>query len=199
MNPKILLSLFLCFNLFLTAQTNNTYESKLNEIARAFREDISDERLTEVHRNEAGNLAKEIHDAMYDTNDEAEERMLKRYEKEAEGLEDYISAVGNAGNYHPHKNEFYQANRRVGGVISYIGKNKYCVDVIAVSIDNYTAYLFENNSLSNYRVSYAFKTKNYGWKGNLGVMKNDLNHFHNNRASSNDKSVSMTTVKCTPF
>lgn len=181
----------------------NDFDYELSQIVRKFKEEIMDEDECENQKNEAGDLAEDIEDAIKKEGDYTSDEIntLKKLKKEAQALEGFIAVVGNCGNYIPSLDDFNLANRRVGASVVGISKGVFCVDVISVSIDDYVAYLGENNSLKNYTVSYKWKAPNgmNTGEGTMGLSKKSVRHIYDNREKPSQKTVSVFGITCTEF
>lgn len=184
-------------------ETPSDFDYELSDIARDFRNEIMNEDECENLKRAADDLVDEIEEAieMYGEYSIAEILELKKLKKEAEALEQFIAAVGDCGNYIPSIEEFNLANQRVRARVSYVSKNKYCVDMILVEIGDYVAYLAENNSSKNYTVSYKWKVTNGMSTGNgtMGLSKYSVRHIYNNRDEIAQKNISIFGVNCKEF
>lgn len=181
-----------------TKESLEDFDYKLSEIAQNFREKIMDKDECENLKREAEDLVDDIEKAKDDVYTYEEKKELGRLKKEAEALVDYIASVGDCGNYIPSIKDFNLANQRVRANISYVVKDKYCVDVITVSIGDYVAYLVENNSSKNYTLSYKWKSQNgmSSGNGNMGISKKGLRHFYNNRDENSQKMIFVLGITC---
>lgn len=179
------------------------FEYKLTNIISKFKSEIMDKSECEKQKIAAENLSDEIKEAIenieeYNSNHLDE---LKKLKKEAEALEEFIAAVGHCGSYIPSIENFNLANRRVGASVVNVIKDKYCVDVISVTIGDYTAYLAENNSTKNYTVTYKWKAPNgmnYG-NGNMRLSKLSVRHFYDNREKPSQRHISIFGITCKEF
>ncbi len=200
---KIILSISLIIfslNLLNSQETPSDFDYKLSNIAHNFRNEIMNKNECENLKRDTEDLVDEIEEAieMDDryTNDEIQE--LKKLKKEAEAIEQFIASVGDCGNYIPSIKEFNLANQRIRANVSYVSKNKYCVDIILVEIGDYVAYLAKNNTTKNYTLSYKWKTPN-GFKsgnGTMGIIKYSIRHFYNNRDDISKKNIKVLDINC---
>ena len=199
----ILFSSVLLFRFSNVIESPSDFDYKISDIARKFKEEIMNKDECEKQKREAHDLTERIEDAIKTENEYSSEEIntLKKLKKEAESLEDYIAEVGNCGNYIPTIENITIANRRVGGSISCIIKDKYCVDIISVTIGNYIAYIGENNSKKNYTVSYKWKAPigmNTG-SGTMGLTKGCVRNIYNNRERQNQKNITVYGISCIEF
>ena len=157
----------------------------------------------EKQKRAADDLSDDINDAIKNTDEYNYDEIieLKKLEKEAEALEEFIAAVGNCGNYIPSIKIFNLANKRVGASVVSIVKDKYCVDVISVTIGNHVAYLGENNSTNNYTITYKWKTPNAMNSGNgtMGLSALSVRHIYDNREKPIQKNISILGITCKEF
>lgn len=184
-------------------ESPNDFEYKLSDIVRKFKSEVMDKDECEKQKRAADDLADDIEDAIKNVDEYNSDEIieLKKLQKEAEALEEFIAAVGNCGNYIPSIKNFNLANRRVGANVASIIKDKYCVDVISVSIGNYVAYLGENNSSKNYTVTYKWKAPNGMNTGNgtMGLSQLSVRHIYDNREKPNQKNISVFGITCKEF
>jgi hypothetical protein len=203
MKFTILITSILFFGLYNLNKKPNDFDSELSHIVHKFKEEIMDEDECEKQKQEAGDLVEDIEDAlkMEDSYTSKEMSELKDLKKEAKALEGFIAAVGNCGNYIPNLDDFNLANRRVGASVVSVSKNEYCVDVISVTIDDYVAYLGENNSLKNYTVTYKWKALNAinTGEGTMGLSKKSVRHIYDNREKPSQKKVTVFGITCKEF
>ena len=151
----------------------------------------------------AEDLADEIEEALAteDLYNSTELNDLRKLQKEAEALEQFIGSIGDCGTYIPSIEQFKMANQRVGANIKYIIKEKYCVDVVLVQFNNYVCYIAENNTSKNYKVSYKWKSKNgmQTGHGTMGLSKSSIRHMYDNREKTDQKTITVYNINCTEF
>ncbi len=190
------------FGVFNTQDTPSDFDYKLSSIARNFRSDIMNEEGCEKQKTAAYELADEIEEAIESDEYTSEEILeLKKLKKETEALEEYIGVIGNIGNYNLSISDFNLINRRVNANISSVIRDKYCVDVILITIGDYAVYLAENDSSKNYKISYNWKAKkgmNTG-SGNMGLWKYSMRHIYDNRENPTQKNISIFGITCKEF
>lgn len=82
-----------------------------------------------------------------------------------------------------------------------VSKDKFCVDIIKVTINEYVAYLAENNSTKNYSVTYKWGTSNgmNNGSGSMGLMKLSVRHIYNSRDEENQKNITVLNMNCKEF
>ena len=202
MKTFIISSVIVFFGWFHLNDTPSSYESKLSNIASDFREKIMEKDDCKNLMYDASRVADDIDDELKKEDYSASEiSQFKEVKRKAEALESYIGSVGGCSNTFPTVEEFNLANRIVGGSVSNLVQAKFCVDFISVSIDKYKVYLGENNSNSNYTVSYSWKAPdglNSG-KGTMGLSAKNIRHIYDNREKPNQKKISIFGVTCKPF
>ncbi|MEI6882378.1 MAG: hypothetical protein WCK82_13750 [Bacteroidota bacterium] len=184
-------------------ESSNNFEYTLTYIARNFKSGIMDKDECELLKKEADDLVDDIEDEIDKLDKYTSDEIIKLEElkKEAKALENFISAIGNCGSYVLSIEDFNLANRRVGAITSTIVKNKYCIDLIKLSIGDYIAYLGVNNSTKNYTVTYKWKAVNGMNNGyaTMGFAKLSLLHIYNNRAKPSQKNISIFAISCKEF
>jgi hypothetical protein len=184
-------------------ETPNDFDSKLSDIVREFKQEIMNKDECEKQKREADGLADDIENAIKMEGEYTTEEVsnLRKLKEEAEAIEEYIAAVGNCGNYIPSIDNLNLANRRVNGKIVNILKDKFCIDVISVTIGEYVAFLGENATTKNYKVVYKWKAQNGMDAGNgtMGLSKMSVRHIYDNREKPNQKSITVFGIVCKEF
>jgi hypothetical protein len=182
---------------------NEDYENKLSEIVSVFKSEIMDKNECYRQKRAVANLVEEIEleiskNEEYNPNEILE---LKKIKNEAKAIEQFIAVVGDCGGQFQNLNSFYIANRRIDGDVSIYSKQKNCVDFFSVTIGNYIAYLVENNSSKNYRITYQWKIENDLNMGNgdVGLSSSNIRHIYNNRGKVSKKNISISRVFCKEF
>lgn len=179
------------------------FEYKLSNIANNFEENIMNEDECKDLMNEASSIADEIDDEIEDTdeNSSTEIAEFKKLKKKAEALEDYIGVVAGISTTFPTLDEFNTANSMVGGSIVNVSIDKFCVDIVSVTINDYIVYLAKNNTVSNYRISYSLKASNgmYSGSGEMAVTTKAYNHIYDNRDNPKQKTISVSITECKTF
>ncbi len=189
-------------SVFRTSSSPSDFELKLSYIARDFRDNIMDEDNCKHLMNDASRISSDIEEELKNNEYSATEiAEFKKVKKKAEALEAYIGAIGGSTNAMPTISEFNYANSLVRGDVAIVFQGKFCIDIISVKIDNFTAYLGENNSISNYSVSYKWKAPDGISKGNgtMGLPKKTVRHIYDNRDKPMRKSIIIYEVTCTTF
>lgn len=178
----------------------NDFDYRLSNIASQFVQEIMDQDKCDIHKREASQLVGDIEDALkmdggYNPD---EMRILKKLIKEAEALEEYIACVGDCGNYVPTIDGINLANTRVGGSISTVFKDKFCLDILCVTINDYTSYLIMNNRSKQYDIVCSYKTSNGLYSGNLkaSLPTKCIRHLYDNRENPNQKNITVISVTC---
>ena len=199
----LLMSTILLFGFSIKKENSNSFDHKLSTIASKFNQEIMDKDECENQKIEADDLSEDITSEIEKEDEYSSDEInkLKILKKEAEALEQYIAVIGNCGNNILSLENFYLANRRVGGGVLNVVKRKFCVDVISVTIGDYITYLGENNSSNNYTVTYRWKAPNgtYTGNGEMGLMKNCVRHIYNNRKEPKQKKITILSVACKAF
>ncbi|MFY0594672.1 hypothetical protein [Roseivirga sp.] len=192
----------LTFIISLQGQSPSDFSYDLNRIASSFRNNIMDKDECDNQKNRAYQLADEIDEALDDDDeyDSSEISELKKLKREVEALEEFIAAVGDCGNGTPTIDQFNQANSRVRGSVSWVYKDKYCVDVIAVTIGEYRVFLAQNSTTSNYTLNYKWRAQDKMSSGNgtSGIGAKSLRHIYNNREYP-DKQIGIYGLTCQKF
>lgn len=203
MKLALLFTSILLFGFSSLKEGPNDFDYKLSDIVRKFKSDIMDRDECEKQKRAADDLADDIKKAIKNEDEDNSDEIieLKKLEKEANALEEFIASVGNCGNYVPSIQNFNLANRRVGANVAVIIKDKYCIDIISVSIGNYIAYLGENNSSKNYTVTCKWKTTNSMNTGNvtMGLPALSVRHIYDNREKPIQKNISVFGITCKEF
>ncbi len=203
MKLTVLFTSILLFVFSILKESPNDFDYKLSDIIRNFKSEIMDKDECEKQKRAADDLLDDIEDAIKNEDnynfDEIIE--LKKLENETKALAEFIGVVGKCGNSIISLKNINLANKRVGAKVSSIIKDKYCVDVISVSIGNYVVYLGENNSMKNYTVTYKWNTPNgmYSGNGAMGLSKLSVRHIYDNREKPSQKNISVFGITCKEF
>ena len=198
----IAVALVLSFSSFDVIKNDlDDFEYELLSIARNFSENIMDEDECSRLKNQASSLLYKIKD--YDNSElnNQEIIVLNNLMMQAKSLEKYIGCVGNCGNYQPSIEEFNAANRLLNAGAAYVSKDKYCVNIIKVTIANYVCFLAENTSESDYTVSYNWKVStgmNSG-NGTMGLFAKSVRQFYDNREKPQQSSINVYRISCKPL
>lgn len=203
MNYLLILSTVMLFGFANTKNSPNSFEYRLTAIVQAFKQEIMNKEECEKLKRDTYDLNGAIADALKTENEytPVEKSELENLKKEAEALEAYIGIIGNCGGFILTKENFELANRRIGGTVVSVIKNKYCVDVITVTIGDYVTYLGENNLLKNYKIAYSWKVIkgiNTG-SGTMGLMSKTVRGFYDNREKPSQKKISVFGITCNEF
>jgi hypothetical protein len=193
----------LLINFTIQKESPNDFEYALTNIVTKFKSEIMDKNECENLKYDTKRLIENIENALKKENEYTFEEItqLNLLKNETEALVEFIASVGNCGNYVPSIANFNIANRRVGAKVASLVKNRYCVDIISVSIGNYVAFLAENNSSNNYTVTYKYKGPNSSYSGNgiIGLSKQSVRHIYDNRDKPKNKYISVLGITCKAF
>ena len=101
MKSILLITSIFIFNSFVLRESPNDFDYRLSDIVRKFKLEIMDKDECEKQKRAADALSDDINDAIKNTDEYNYDEIieLKKLEKEAEALEEFIAAVGNCGNY----------------------------------------------------------------------------------------------------
>lgn len=189
------------YEVFFQGNNFNNFNSRLTNITDEFQNKIMNKDECEDLRLDAGTLAKEIEDELKLKNDTDKEfKELMKLKKDIQALEAYIGSVGDCGNYILSNENLNRANRRINSQITKIESNKLCVSVISISIGKYVSYLAQNNTTTNYSVTYKWKSPDGLSSGNgtMGLPSKSVRHIFNNRDNPNLKRIQVFEMKCKP-
>ncbi len=200
---SITLIIFYLLSFLISSKEDPKYiDKKLSSIASEFREKIRDENACMNLSEEAGLLAEDCEEVIniaqyYDYNVE-ELNEFRRLKEDAESLRDFIHAVGNCYSEICEIDELYRANERIGGIIFSVSKNKYCSDVIGISIGNHTSYLLVNISQDfiTFKCNWRTPDKRHSGSVETGVDERSCRFILDNKEHSDIKSIVITDIKC---
>jgi hypothetical protein len=203
MKILLLISAFLIFPIKEENKKYNDFDSDLTQIVNEFKKNIMDKDKCEKLYKKADYLADEIENSIEDDdNSEYENNKLEELKKEVEAVEEFIGSVGNsANNMFVKMDLIYLANKRINSSIATIIKYKFCVDIITISINNYTTTLAFNKTNNNYTVTYKWKSIsgiNTG-SGNMGLPANSIRHIYDNRKEPSQKNIIISSINCSTF
>jgi len=180
--------------------TDIDFYYRLSSIVQRFKEKAMDEYECKRLMGEISILSEDINkDLSYvDQGNQIKIKELNQLKFETKAIEEFIGCVSRIANYSPDIESFNLANNRFNAEIVTISKDTFCVDIISISIGNYTAYLAVNRSTNNVK----FKYKLIDYKGNLvgmgesGLWHNCIRCIHNNRDESHRSLVQIKEITC---
>ena len=198
---KLLLALFtvLLFNSSSIEKDYNDFDYDLSRIVNDFRRDVMNKSRCEDLKRKADYLSDDIQKYLNEEDlDQYEKDKLRQLKKETEAVEEYIGAVGNCGTYFPKMDDLILANYRINGSISTQLNNKFCIDVINVSINDYVATLAYNNTATNYSITYKWKSPSGKSSGNgtMGLPSRTVRHMYDNRDNPQAKKIVIVSLNC---
>jgi hypothetical protein len=123
---------------------------------------------------------------------------LKRLQIEAQAIEEFIACVGHCANYTPDIESFKLANNRINGEIIINSQNKFCIDIVSVSIGSYVACLAINYSTDNLQFTYELvdSTGNLVGMGKSGLWHNCIRCIHDNRNDLKPSHIYIKEITC---
>jgi len=174
---------------------------KLNDIASKFKREILNLEECEKLERETYSLSLDIdYSIRNESNYTQEEKgQLDKLKKEADALYKYIIGITALRSQSIEIDNFIKANERVGGQVLSIVKDKYCLDIISVTIGGCLTYLVVNNSPYRYIIHYHWKTSK-GIPNGSGTIDSvpgkSLQVILNNRKDKLLKNVSFWGITC---
>lgn len=179
------------------------FDYKLSNIVNAFKRGILDSDECDRKKLEVQYLIEEIDEAIKDEGEYTLDEIisLKNIKKDAQAIEEYFAVIGNCGGNDFTLENFYLANRRVGGNISNVINGVFCVDVISVTIGDYIAYLANNNSTKDNKITYKWKGNNGNntGDGNIWLSHKSVRHIYDNRENLSLKKITVYSITCKEF
>lgn len=203
MKLYILISALLMLSFSKENKNYNIYDSQLTQIVDEFKSNIMNKNKCEDLKRETSYLSDEIQNSIDDDqNSDYDKKKLVQLKKEVEAVEEFIGTVGNSGNNMFVKmDEIYLANNRINSSIATVVKDKFCAEIITISLNGYVATLALNNSIYNYTVAYKWKLSNATNTGNgtMGLPSKSIRHIYDNRSNPASKRITIISVSCTNF
>ncbi len=203
MNYLLIFSTTLLFGFSSSKDSPNSFDYRLTTIAQAFKQEIMNKDECEKLKEEASDLKGDIENDLYSNNEYSPDEIneLKKLKEEAEALEGYIEVVGNCGNDFFPIEHLHLANKRIGGSITALIKDKYCVDVITVTIGRYIAYLGENNSTKDYKVSYNWYVPKgiISGSGKMVIESKTVRRIYDNREDPKQERATISGITCLEY
>lgn len=198
---KTVLALFtvLLFSPSNTDKTYNDFDYELTGIVNDFRRDVMNKSRCEDLKRKADYLSDDIQKYLNEEDvDQYEKDKLRQLKKETEAIEEYIGSVGDCGTYFPKMDDLILANNRIDGNITSQLKNKFCVDVITVTINEYVATLAYNNTINDYSITYKWKlsTGMSSGNGSMGLPSQCVRHMYDNRNKPLAKKITILSFNC---
>lgn len=206
MKIKIFLMLFICLGLNkgLMAEEITDFKNELNNIANSFVENVLDEYKCNNVKRDAKDLADKIKDYLEDESENLtldEKRELVSLRKQAESLGVYINMCCGSSVAYPTVEEFQLANALVHAEVTNLNKDKFCIDIIKIRINNFSCMAVMNIQTTGYKVKFSWKDQNSGISGkvDMGVAKKSIRPFCNNCFEKLKENLVFTNVICKAF
>jgi hypothetical protein len=180
-------------------QSSTDFNTQLTAIIADFKENIFDQKKCEADMTKCGDMSMSITDILNSGGlEKSEIKKLEALKKDADAVEDYISAVGDLSGGFATTEKINLANTRVNGIISSVQKGDFCTDIISVTIGDYICYLAENNSSKIISVNYKWKgpggTKS--GSGTVQVFANSVRAMYSNRNDKETKDLKFMGLVC---
>jgi hypothetical protein len=198
-SPTLLVLCFSCFFFTSFRTSTDDFNAQLDAVVTDFKQNIFDEQKCQAASSKAGSIADAIEEALNgDGLDKGERKKLEGLKKEAEALEDYISAVGDINGGFITVEKMNLANARVHGDISAVQKGDFCTDIVSVSIGDFICYLAENNGSKIISVNYKWKGPDgaKSGSGTVTVYANSVHAMYSNRKDHEVKKVTFMGLVC---
>lgn len=180
------------------------FDDTLSDIVQGFIEEIMDLSECEYQIDEVDDLIDDMSEAIDDWDEEDsfdDLRQLKSLLKEAEAVEDFFQGVcPSTGRISSIENMFL-ANQRIDADIAYVVKDKFCIDVISITIGRYVAFFYMNDTSKNFKVSHKWQSvEGYpAGHGNFGLASRSLLQFANSREEIKLKNIRINEISCVEF
>lgn len=173
----------------------NDFDSDLDRIVRDLKTNIMDVEKCKEAEGDADEVADDIDDALEDDPNNSE---LKNLKEEAEALSEYIGGVILSTTGMPTITDFNLANKRVGATVTSATPKDACVDVVKITIGEFVSYMFQNNTTSNYTVTYKWKaTSGMGsGSGEMGLWNKTMRQIYTNHDKPAQKTISVYGITC---
>lgn len=182
-------------------------EVELNDIIQDFKSHVIDKDACQRVIQNAVVLLKEIDINIRKADKRNNKRVadLHALKNETESLISYMAAIGDVGEYVLSIETFDKVNRKIGAEVEVLVVNKGYVDVIAVKIGEYEAYLLTNNNSKKLKAKY-----NYRWisnngvfevigKGKMVIPQMNMTNIYSNRDYQREKDLASFEVDCKIF
>ncbi|MCF8321785.1 MAG: hypothetical protein K9I26_01420 [Flavobacterium sp.] len=201
MKLYILISAFILLSFTKENKNSNDFDFQLSRIVSEFRENIMDKKMCEDLKRKAYNLSSDIQNSIDENSNSSNEvNKLKQLKKEVDAVEEFIGTVGNGGNNMFVKMDLiYLANNRINSSMSTNVKDKFCVEILTITLNEYVAKMMYNKSSNDYTVTYKWKLSNATSIGNgtMGIPMQTIRHMYDNREKPAQKNIMVTNVTCT--
>jgi hypothetical protein len=195
----LLIILALPFLSFVKMKDSSTdFDGKLDKLVTSFKQNIFNKQKCDSCSAAAKNIASDIQDVLDDGGMEKSEiKKMEALKKEADALENYISAVGDLDGGFSTVADLNLANTRVQGNISN-ETGKFCTDIISVTIGDYICYLAENNTSKIISVNYRWKDESgtNSSSGTVKVFANSIRAMYSNREKPKVNKVEFLGLNC---
>lgn len=180
-------------------ESADDFDKQLNDVTADFKTNIFEKSKCTAASQKAGEISASIKDLLDGGDIEKSEiKKLEGLKKEADALEDYITAVGDLDGGFVTVDNLNLANSRVNGTISTVSNGKFCVDIISVSVGDFICYLAENNDSKMTSVTYNWKgpagTKS--GSGTIQVFAKSVHAMYSNRDEPTVKEINFLALTC---
>ena len=197
----LVLSIILCINKSLFADKIEEFRYELKSIANSFIMNIMDQYKCEDFRSDAEDLADEIKDYKEDQSENLsyeEKQSLSLIQNQSESLKELISICCGSSSSQITIEEFKLANELVQANVSYLNKDKYCIDFIEIRLGDFVCLAYINNKASAYNIKFNWKAQSAGLSGKIdsGINKQSIGIYFNNRTHALKGNLTFINVEC---
>jgi len=204
MKYLLIILTFLTLGLSYKIDRPDYFDSKLNDIASRFKHNITNPDECQKLKDEVDYLTSDIEKTLNteDNYTKEEKNQLIKLKTDAKALFNYIAVLSNSdATCHISIEDFNSANERVGGSVLNLVKDKYCLDIISVSFNGFTAHFAVNKSSKGCTFKIKWKTANGMQSGSVktGTSQHELCRFHKGSKDIEQKRIIYLGIICKEF
>jgi len=197
----LVLSIILCINESLLADKIEEFRYELKSIANSFVSNIKDQDKCDDYIYDAGNLADEIKRYLVNESENLsyeEKQSLSLLKNQSESLKEFVTICCGSSSSQITLEEFKLANELVHADVSYLNKDKYCIDFIEIRVGDFICLAYINNEASAYSIKFNWRAQSAGLSGkiNSGINKQSIYIYFNNRTDALKGNLTFINVEC---
>jgi hypothetical protein len=188
-------------NGIITAKISPTYfESRLRNIIDTFKENILSESSCINTLDDLDSISEDIEEELEKNDKYSSSQMaeLKKIDKEVDAAIDLVYSIGNCNTLgHITIEDFNLINNKVNARVTDALRESACVDIYALKINEYVAFLAVNESDKLMSVSIDMDSEYSYGNMSMGLDKGSMRRIHDNFDEIRDVQVDFSNIDCT--
>lgn len=188
-------------NEFIPTKNSPTYfDSKLQNIIETFKNNIFSENDCIYTLNELNSLSSDIEEELGKTGKYSTSQMahLKKIDEEVDAAIDLVYTIGNCNTRgHITIKDFNLINNKVNARVTDALQQNACIDIHAIKINEYVAFLAVNKSDKLITVKIDMDSEYSYGNISMGLDKWSMRRIHENFDEMRDVQVNFSNINCT--